>query len=314
MTPPSAVIRAKMGLYGHAVKKAFLLLDLRARCRARAGSGREEIDLAQPRLLLIDDEPALADFLANAARECGFEPVVTSNDTEFRETFKRHGPTAVALDFGMPGMDGVELLRFLAEKDYRSPVLIVSGFDRRVLEFAFRLGEALGLNMAGPSKSPSGSKLSSGPQPASCDARDHEPQGERTAARGLQTGAGRAASHMVYQPKVAMRQGDLTRVEALVRWDDPELGRVEPSRFVPLAEEHGLIDELTQWGLRTILRQWLDWREKGIDTHLAFNISALSLEHLDFPDLSSVCAERSMFRRIGWSSSLPKARPNRWSS
>jgi len=90
---------------------------------------------------------------------------------------------------------------------------------------------------------------------------------------------------MVYQPKVAMRQGSLTRVEALVRWDDPDLGPVEPSRFVPLAEEHGLIDELTQWGLRTILRQWLDWREEGVDTHLAFNISALSLQHLDFPDL-----------------------------
>src|SRR6476659_3172868 len=91
--------------------------------------------------------------------------------------------------------------------------------------------------------------------------------------------------NMVYQPKVSLRDGRLIRVEALVRWDDPELGPIEPSRFVPLAEEHGLIDELTQWGLRTILRQWLDWREEGVDTHLAFNISALSLQHLDFPDL-----------------------------
>ena len=91
--------------------------------------------------------------------------------------------------------------------------------------------------------------------------------------------------HMVYQPKVSLRDGRLSRVEALVRWDDPELGPVPPSRFVPLAEKHGLIDELTQWGLRTTLRQWLRWREQGIDTCLAFNISALSLEQLDFPDL-----------------------------
>lgn len=91
--------------------------------------------------------------------------------------------------------------------------------------------------------------------------------------------------HMLYQPKVRLRDGTLASVEALVRWDDPELGSIEPSRFVPLAEEHGLIDELTQWGLRTILRQWLDWREEGIDVQIAFNISALSLEHLDFPDL-----------------------------
>jgi EAL domain-containing protein (putative c-di-GMP-specific phosphodiesterase class I) len=91
--------------------------------------------------------------------------------------------------------------------------------------------------------------------------------------------------HMVYQPKVSLRDGGLRQVEALVRWNDPELGAVKPSYFVPLAEEHGLIDDLTLWGLRTILRQWLDWRDEGLDSSIAFNISALSLEHLDFPDL-----------------------------
>jgi EAL domain-containing protein (putative c-di-GMP-specific phosphodiesterase class I) len=90
---------------------------------------------------------------------------------------------------------------------------------------------------------------------------------------------------MVYQPKVSLLDGSLKRVEALMRWNDPELGSVEPARFIPLAERHGLIDALTQWGLRTALRQWLDWREQGIDTSIAFNISALSLEQLDFPDL-----------------------------
>ena len=90
---------------------------------------------------------------------------------------------------------------------------------------------------------------------------------------------------MAYQPKVRLRDGALTRVEALVRWDDPQFGSVAPSRFVPLAEKHGLIEELTQWGLRTTLRQWLKWCEQGIDTCPAFNISALSLEQLDFPDL-----------------------------
>ena len=110
--------------------------------------------MSQPRLLLIDDEPALADFLANAARESGFEPVITSQDRQFRDEFLANRPNMVALDLGMPGMDGVELLRFLADQDYRSPVLIVSGFDRRVLESAFRLGEALGLTMTGPIEKP----------------------------------------------------------------------------------------------------------------------------------------------------------------
>jgi DNA-binding response OmpR family regulator len=110
--------------------------------------------MPQPRLLLIDDEPALADFMADAASGCGFDPVVTSQDREFRTAFLAERPDMVALDLGMPGMDGVELLRFLSDQEYRSPVLIVSGFDRRVLESAFRLGEALGLNMAGPLEKP----------------------------------------------------------------------------------------------------------------------------------------------------------------
>jgi EAL domain-containing protein (putative c-di-GMP-specific phosphodiesterase class I) len=91
--------------------------------------------------------------------------------------------------------------------------------------------------------------------------------------------------HMVYQPKVSVHDGSLTRVEALVRWEDPRHGLVDPAAFVALAERHGMIDDLTQWGLRTILRQWVEWKTQGIDTCIAFNISALSLQHLDFPDL-----------------------------
>ena len=110
--------------------------------------------MALPRLLLIDDEPALAEFLASAARESGFDPLVTARDEEFRAAFLADRPEMVAVDLGMPGMDGVELLRFLADQNYENPVLIFSGFDRRVLESAVRLGEALGLNMAGPVEKP----------------------------------------------------------------------------------------------------------------------------------------------------------------
>lgn len=107
-----------------------------------------------PRLLLIDDEPTLAGFVADIARDCGFDPVLTSTNREFREALLAQSPDMIALDLGMPGMDGVELLRFLAEHDCRAPVLIISGFDRRVLESAFRLGEALGLTMVGPLEKP----------------------------------------------------------------------------------------------------------------------------------------------------------------
>ena len=111
------------------------------------------------------------------------------------------------------------------------------------------------------------------------------PGAEAQLLKGFEQALAKQRLHMVYQPKVALRDGRLVRVEALVRWDDPELGAVAPSRFVPLAEQHGLIDELTTWGLSTILNQWLKWRDSGVDTCIAFNISALSLQSLDFPDL-----------------------------
>jgi EAL domain-containing protein (putative c-di-GMP-specific phosphodiesterase class I) len=111
------------------------------------------------------------------------------------------------------------------------------------------------------------------------------PQAELELITGLQRALDAQRLYMVYQPKISLRDGSLRQVEALVRWEDPDLGTVKPSDFVPLAEEHGLIHELTQWGLRTILKQWLDWRDQGLDTCIAFNISALSVQHLDFPDL-----------------------------
>jgi EAL domain-containing protein (putative c-di-GMP-specific phosphodiesterase class I) len=111
------------------------------------------------------------------------------------------------------------------------------------------------------------------------------PQAELELINGLQRALDAQRLRMVYQPKVSLRDGGLRQVEALVRWEDPELGPVKPSQFVPLAEEHGLIHELTHWGLRTILKQWLDWRDQGLDACIAFNISALSVQHLDFPDL-----------------------------
>ena len=103
---------------------------------------------------MIDDEPLLGEYLATVARETGFAPEVTTEDQDFRARFLEQRPDLVALDLGMPGMDGVELLRFLAEQRFTAPVLIVSGFDRRVLDSAFRLGEALGLTMAGPIEKP----------------------------------------------------------------------------------------------------------------------------------------------------------------
>jgi EAL domain-containing protein (putative c-di-GMP-specific phosphodiesterase class I) len=97
---------------------------------------------------------------------------------------------------------------------------------------------------------------------------------------------------MRYQPKIRLCDGRLVSVEALMRWTDPDLGRIDPQQFVALAEREGLIGKLTEFGLGTTLKQWLAWRDQGLDVRVAFNISAMSLEQLDFPDLvEAMCVE-----------------------
>ncbi|MEO7563634.1 MAG: EAL domain-containing protein [Sphingomicrobium sp.] len=101
----------------------------------------------------------------------------------------------------------------------------------------------------------------------------------------FQDALGGGRLNMAYQPNISLADGKLARVEALARWNDPELGDIGPSRFIPLAEQNGCIDALTIWGLTRILEQWSAWRECGMECCIAFNISAVSLENLDFPDI-----------------------------
>ena len=108
----------------------------------------------RPLLLIIDDDSLVGRFLGHAAEDCGWRALATATADSFRREYRLLCPDAVAVDLAMPGSDGVELLRFLAGEECRAPVLIVSGFDRRVLESAFRLGEALGLTMVGPLAKP----------------------------------------------------------------------------------------------------------------------------------------------------------------
>ena len=102
---------------------------------------------SRPKLLLVDDEPAVGRMLFHAAEECGYRAVMASNASAFRCQYEAEDPDVILLDLSLPGGDGIELLRFLAERNCRSPILIVSGYDRRIVEAANRLGIALGLRM-----------------------------------------------------------------------------------------------------------------------------------------------------------------------
>jgi EAL domain-containing protein (putative c-di-GMP-specific phosphodiesterase class I) len=111
----------------------------------------------------------------------------------------------------------------------------------------------------------------------------------------LRDALARDALFLCYQPKIHVGSGLVSGVEALARWTDEELGDVPPSLFVRVAEQHGLIDELTEWVMRTALRQWVAWREQGMKLRLALNVSALTLRDLHLPDhVQRLCMREGM--------------------
>lgn len=80
---------------------------------------------------------------------------------------------------------------------------------------------------------------------------------------------------LYYQPQVEISSGRITGVEALVRWNHPKRGLIHPARFIPVAEETGLIVPLGEWVLRTACRQAVSWQEAGLPPIcMAINISA----------------------------------------
>ncbi len=85
--------------------------------------------------------------------------------------------------------------------------------------------------------------------------------------------------HIYYQPQIEIESGRICGVEALLRWEDPDLGAVSPAEFIPLAEDAHLIVPIGAWVLRTACWQMKAWREAGLPAmRLAVNLSPHQFE------------------------------------
>ena len=95
-----------------------------------------------------------------------------------------------------------------------------------------------------------------------------------------------------YQPKVDLNSGAVLGVEALVRWEHPAHGLLTPDRFLPLAEHTGLIEPLGRWVLEEAIRQARAWKDEGMPTKVAVNLSVRSLHDKALPELLATILER----------------------
>ncbi len=95
-----------------------------------------------------------------------------------------------------------------------------------------------------------------------------------------------------YQPQVDLRTGEIFGAEALLRWNDPELGEVSPARFIPVAEDTGIIVGIGAWVLGEAVRQAARWHAQGLRLVMAINVSALQFRQADFVEsVAAVLAE-----------------------
>ena len=87
-----------------------------------------------------------------------------------------------------------------------------------------------------------------------------------------------------YQPKISMLRSRVCGVEALLRWQHPRKGMIFPDAFIPLAEQSGLIEPLTQWVIDAALEQCEKWRRRGLNFSVSVNLSAKTLHNTKFPN------------------------------
>ncbi|MBW7862026.1 MAG: EAL domain-containing protein [Rhodocyclaceae bacterium] len=100
---------------------------------------------------------------------------------------------------------------------------------------------------------------------------------------------------LLYQPQIELGGGRVFGVEALARWNNPELGMLGPDRFIPIAEESGQIVTLGAWVLREACRQGQAWRAGGRRLSVAVNVSPLQLQQADFCDIVHQALDASGF-------------------
>jgi EAL domain-containing protein (putative c-di-GMP-specific phosphodiesterase class I) len=239
------------------------------------------------RLLVMDDEPGVSDFIAEVANFAGYRCLALSDPSRF-EAALDVDPALIVLDLMMPGIDGIELLRVMGEKSTQAGIVLMSGFDRGVLRTAAELAKTLGLRVLGHFQKPirlaeleAFLRRQLAKRGEACRVAQAEPT---LTASDLERGIRQGELVPYYQPQIEIAGGRLIGAEALVRWRHPRQGLIHPDAFIGLAETSGLIGELSWDVMRKGVADCRIFLRKLGAISVSMNVSAQTLSDLALPD------------------------------
>jgi EAL domain-containing protein (putative c-di-GMP-specific phosphodiesterase class I) len=244
------------------------------------------------RLLILDDDAGICDFVEEVAESLGFSVSVPGLPFDINDRLKEFQPSLIFLDLQMPGKDGIEVIRQLGEAGAKVQIVLASGQDRQILHAARNLAQKRGLAVLDCLNKPLRLEILEATLRRGLSAAaliDHSALRQAIASGELL---------MQYQPKVVIGPGEVWRthsLEALVRWQHPDLGLLPPGLFIDLAERHNLIVDLTDYVIGSVLRQMTVWQRDGIAIPVAVNLSAHFIDDLGLPDrLANLAADHAI--------------------
>jgi EAL domain-containing protein (putative c-di-GMP-specific phosphodiesterase class I)/FixJ family two-component response regulator len=253
--------------------------------------------MANRRILILDDDAGVGQTIQWIAESLGFEAEFVTRPEEFFLRLEQKSPDIITIDLVMPELDGVEIMRLLAERKSRAKIVISSGMGTRVLDAAQRSASEHGLSILGVISKPISKEAlrllvgdgSECDQPPSVETPSPSRDEFEVTRSDLQNALDRHEFILAYQPKIQCKSGATAGFEALVRWKHPDRGIVMPDSFIPAMENTGLIDALTG----QIFEQSLEWFSQSFsqsNPKLSLNISAKSLVDIQMADnLSALC-------------------------
>jgi EAL domain-containing protein (putative c-di-GMP-specific phosphodiesterase class I)/ActR/RegA family two-component response regulator len=248
-----------------------------------------EDDLSNLNILVVDDEAFILNLSVRILNKLGCDKIETANNGAHALELIDKSNTAfdiIICDLNMPEMDGIEFMRHAADKKVTSGMILLSGEDERMLETARDLAKAHKLNILGvipkPLKPDAIKDLLESFKPAE-QKKTWTPQAPITEDE-LREGMNGDGLQLVYQPKVRITDGQVTGVETLARWNHKERGILGPGAFIPLAEQTGLIHDLTYAIHKKAMTQQGEWLANGIDMKVSVNISVNSFSLENFSD------------------------------